>query len=62
MNNTSNTLNTTKRGRGRPRKETSSKIGNKADADIPMLVEPNMHDMQDELDRMDSYTYSRYNE
>jgi hypothetical protein len=64
MNNTSNT-NTVKRGRGRPRKDTVANITNKnkpIDNSIPALLEPNIHDIHDELVRMDSFAYSRYNE
>lgn len=64
MNNTSNT-NTVKRGRGRPRKDTTTNSANtkeKIDTGIPVLLEPNIHDIHDELARMDSFAYSRYNE
>jgi hypothetical protein len=29
---------------------------------LPVLLEPNMHDIHDELVRMDSFAYSRYNQ
>lgn len=64
MNNTSNT-NTVKRGRGRPRKDATLKPARKnssIDATVPALLEPNIHDIHDELVRMDSFSYSRYNE
>ena len=62
MNNTSNT-NTVKRGRGRPRKDATNKIPSKdPNLGVPALLEPNIHDINDELVRMDSYAYSRYNE
>ena len=63
MNNTSNT-NTVKRGRGRPRKDATLNAANsnKTDTGIPVLLEPNSHDIHDELVRLDSYIYSRYNE
>lgn len=64
MNNTSNT-NTVKRGRGRPRKDAtvdSKSTNEKIETGIPVLLEPNRYDIQDELVRMDSYIYSRYNE
>lgn len=28
---------------------------------LPILLEPNIHDIHDELVRMDSFAYSRYN-
>lgn len=28
---------------------------------LPVLLEPNIHDIQDELSRMDSFVYSRFN-
>jgi hypothetical protein len=28
---------------------------------LPVLLEPNIHDIYDELSRMDSFAYSRYN-
>ena len=28
---------------------------------VPVLVEPTIHDLQDELSRLDSFAYSRYN-
>ena len=62
MNNTSNKTNTVKRGRGRPRKDDSDKVSSNIDASIPALFEPNIHDIRDELVRMDSFAYSRYNE
>lgn len=64
MNDTSNT-NTVKRGRGRPRKDATIKPARKAesiDNSVPALLEPNIHDIHDELVRMDSFAYSRYNE
>ena len=64
MNNTSNT-NTAKRGRGRPRKDATinpAKKENAIDSSVPLLLEPNIHDIHDELVRMDSFSYSRYNE
>ena len=63
MSNTSNT-NTVKRGRGRPRKDATlnSVDSNKVQTGIPILLEPNIHDIHDELVRMDSFAYSRYNE
>lgn len=29
---------------------------------LPVLLEPNIHDIHDELVRMDSFAYSRYNQ
>jgi hypothetical protein len=63
MSNTTN--NNIKRGRGRPRKESTIKAANKnenIDTGIPAFLEPNSHDIHDELARMDSYIYSQYNE
>lgn len=62
MNNTSNT-NNAKRGRGRPKKDSTIKTseGNDHTVGIPVLLEPNIHDIHDELSRMDSFTYSKYN-
>lgn len=63
MNNTSNNTNTTKRGRGRPRKDATNNVSSKdTNTSVPALLEPNIHDIQDELVRMDSFAYSRYNE
>ena len=56
-----NNINTVKRGRGRPRKESSTKSIQK-DKFVLSLVEPTTYDLQDELVRMDSYIYSQYNE
>lgn len=64
MTNTSNN-NNIKRGRGRPSKESTIKAANKnenIDTGIPVFLEPNSHDIHDELSRMDSYIYSQYNE
>jgi hypothetical protein len=64
MNNTSNT-NTVKRGRGRPRKnieQDSTGDVETMETGITAFLEPTSHDMNDELARMDSYVYSRYNE
>lgn len=63
MNKTSE-LKTQKRGRGRPRKvvlEVESNVEEKTVA-IPALLEPNIHDLHDELSRLDSYAYAQYNE
>lgn len=63
MNKTSE-LKTQKRGRGRPRKvvlEVESNVEEKTVA-IPGLLEPNIHDLNDELSRLDSYAYAQYNE
>ena len=60
-----NTLNNIKRGRGRPREDSTIKTANKnenIDTGSPTLLEPNSHDIHDELVRMDSYIYSQYNE
>lgn len=67
MNNTSDTKNTVKRGRGRPKKDAviRPEIEVKktvASARLPALLEPNIHDINDELVRMDSFAYSRYND
>lgn len=62
MNNTDNT-NKVKRGRGRPRKDSVNKTENTdINIGVPTLLEPNIHDIHDELVRMDSFSYSRYNE
>ena len=63
MNKTSE-LKTQKRGRGRPRKvvlEVESNVEEQTVA-IPGLLEPNIHDLNDELSRLDSYAYAQYNE
>ncbi len=63
MNKTSE-LKTQKRGRGRPRKvvlEVNSNVEEQTVA-IPALLEPNIHDLNDELSRLDSYAYAQYNE
>jgi len=64
MNNTLEN-NNVKRGRGRPRKDSTIKTANKSenvDMGVPVYLEPNIHDIRDELVRMDSYIYSQYNE
>jgi hypothetical protein len=66
MNNTSNITNTIKRGRGRPKKvisaDMSDDVSNETEArtGIPAMLEPNSHDISDELNRMDSFVYGRY--
>lgn len=62
MNNTTNA--TIKRGRGRPRKDATINTDDvkKVDTGVPVLLEPNIHDINDELVRMDSFIYSQYNE
>ena len=63
MNKTSE-LKTQKRGRGRPRKvvlDVESNVEEQTVA-IPGLLEPNIHDLNDELSRLDSYAYAQYNE
>ncbi len=66
MNNTSNITNTTKRGRGRPKKviseDMSDDVSNETEVrlGIPAMLEPNSHDISDELNRMDSFVYGRY--
>lgn len=60
MNNTSDTV---KRGRGRPRKDATNNTDEKVmDMGIPVMLEPTIHDIHDELARMDSFSYSRYND
>jgi hypothetical protein len=62
MNNTPEN-NNVKRGRGR--KDSAFKAENKSenvDTCVPVYLEPNIHDIRDELVRMDSYIYSQYNE
>jgi hypothetical protein len=62
MNNTFNTV-TQKRGRGRPKKiksETNFEPTSKT-VGLPAMIEPNEHDIRDELSYLDSYNYSRYN-
>lgn len=64
MSNTSDT-NIVKRGRGRPRKDATLNTAvneETAERGIPAFLEPNVHDINDELARMDSYIYSQYNE
>lgn len=58
--------NNIKRSRGRPRKVVSvvnsvDKLPEKT-VGLPIMLEPNEHDVRDELSYFDSYTYSRYNE
>lgn len=65
MNDTIN-VNNMKRGRGRPRKVVSAvspteEIPEKT-VGLPAMLEPNEHDIRDELSYLDSYVYSRYNE
>ena len=62
MNNVSDNTNTVKRGRGRPRKDSTDKTHNNVDNNVHIMLEPNIHDIHDELVRMDSFAYSRYNE
>ena len=62
MNNVSNNTNTIKRGRGRPRKDSTNKAPSAIDSNIHIILEPNIDDIHDELVRMDSFAYSRYNE
>lgn len=55
-----------KRGRGRPKKviidETGEDNPSYKKVGLPMMLEPNEHDIRDELGFLDSYNYSRYNE
>lgn len=65
MNDTNN-VNNIKRGRGRPRKvvsvvNTTEEVTEKT-VGLPVMLEPNEHDIKDELSYLDSYVYSRYNE
>jgi hypothetical protein len=63
MNNTSVNTNTVKRGRGRPKKDAvANNVSTESEAStgIPGLMEPNIHDLNDELVRMDSFVYGRY--
>lgn len=63
MNNTNNNTSQLKRSRGRPHKQSAADAPIKnTDSGIPALLEPNVHDINDELIRMDSFAYSRYNE
>lgn len=44
------------------KKNTQSKELTKTNkSGLPVLLEPNIHDIYDELSRMDSFAYSRYN-
>ncbi len=64
MNDTSNTY-TIKRGRGRPKKIVTDENGDEVQykkVGLPGMIEPNEHDIRDELSYLDSYNYSRYNE
>lgn len=64
MSNTSNTTNI-KRGRGRPKKDATIKPSEGSvdhTVGVPVLLEPNIHDIYDELSRMDSFAYSKYNQ
>ena len=58
--------NNIKRGRGRPRKVVSVSDSSEATTEktvgLPVMLEPNEHDIRDELSYFDSYVYSRYNE
>ena len=63
MNNTNHITSTVKRGRGRPARTeivTESENAENADKGVPFMFEPNVHDINDELSRMDSYVYPRY--
>ena len=62
MNNTFNNTNSTTRSKGRPHKDYINKSANITTSDIVALLEPNESDIHDELVRMDSFAYSRYNE
>jgi hypothetical protein len=39
----------------------SKELTKKSKSGLPVLLEPNIHDIYDELSRMDSFAYSRYN-
>lgn len=45
-------------------KKTSenTELSKNTKAGLPVLLEPNIHDLYDELSRMDSFAYSRYNQ
>lgn len=65
MKDTINT-NNVKRGRGRPRQlatiaNATEEVTEKT-VGLPVMLEPNEHDISDELSYLDSYVYSRYNE
>lgn len=63
MNNTSANTTTVKRGRGRPKKEATTEdvsVETEKHTGVPVLLEPNIHDINDELNRMDSFVYGRY--
>ena len=55
-------MTTPKRGPGRPRKDVVVTDKDIDGADIPGLFQPTEHDLTDELSRLDSYSYSSYNE
>jgi hypothetical protein len=58
------TSKTTKRGRGRPKKETvlaTKKPAAPQKVGIPAYLEPTDYDLHDELARLDSYAYARHN-
>ena len=64
MNQTSNPI--IKRGRGRPRKIQVSPITElelfiKETPQVSMVIEPTNDDLADELSRMDSFSYGKYN-
>ena len=54
-----------KRGRGRPRKNIEALVGSVTKTQkkvcLGVLFEPTIHDLQDELSRLDSYAYASYN-
>lgn len=58
--------NNVKRGRGRPRKvasvNNSTETVSEKTVGLPVMLEPNEHDIRDELSYLDSYVYSRYNQ
>lgn len=61
-----NEENRTIKRRGRPRKieldETNQEVVSHKTVGLPALLEPNEHDIHDELSYLDSYVYSQYNE
>lgn len=40
---------------------TTKELTENSKSGLPVLLEPNIHDIHDELVRMDSFVYSRYN-
>lgn len=46
--------------KGRPQKVKKESVQSERSIGIPTLFEPTIHDLQDELSRLDSYAYSQH--